>query len=256
MSATRLAGDFEINASADGELDREAAEALAVATTGDEAARAAAAWHQALHGQLHQVYDGLLTEPMPARTLKLLGPAASFVMPRGMRRVAAIAALAAAAACVGYLAGLQGFEGGGGDGLARLALGAHRVYASEIQHPVEVDATNAEHLAKWLGKRLGIDFAVPVIADTGFKLIGGRLLAEADTPAALLLYEDASGRRISLFIEKSASAGESSMRHAAVKGLGAYYWTDSPLACAVSGDVADAELKGIAQRIYTELAKV
>ena len=41
--------------------------------------------------------------------------------------------------------------------LAIRAARAHAVYAPEVRHPVEVDATQQDHLVKWLSKRLGLD---------------------------------------------------------------------------------------------------
>lgn len=41
------------------------------------------------------------------------------------------------------------------------AKSAYLIYASEVRHPVEVGAGEQQHLATWLGKRLGYPFAIP-----------------------------------------------------------------------------------------------
>jgi anti-sigma factor RsiW len=256
MTSSHRLGDLEICAFTDGELDAEATQTLQNGLAGDEAARATAAWQKSLNARLHETYDGVLTEQIPARTSQLLRRTPRWVLPGVTRRIAASVAIAALAALAGYAAAIHGFAGGGGEAqMAQLALGAHQIYAKEIEHPVEVAGSDSAHLEKWLGKRLGIDFAVPNIVETGFKLVGGRLLAEGDKPAALLMYEDGTGRRISLFIEKWSGAGETSMRLASTAGLNSYYWIDSPLACAVSGDLAGNELRDVAQRMYSALSK-
>jgi anti-sigma factor RsiW len=253
MSSNNRLGDLELCTVADGELDAEALQTLQTKLEGDELARGNIAWQQALNGRLHQTYDGILSGPLPARTMRLLRPRPRFAPHVNILRIAAVVAIAV---ITGYFADLPRLGGDVGElQVARLALGAHQVFAREIEHPVEVGGADSDRLAKWLGKRLGVSLIVPAVPETGFKLVGGRLLAEGDKPAALLMYEDGTGRRISLFIEKWASKGETSMRLASAGGLSSYSWIDSPLACAVSGDLASDELKAVAEHIYVALAK-
>ena len=256
MNRPNPLGDLEIGTFTDGELDDEAARAVQSMLAGDDQGKATVEWHNSLRRRLHQTYDGVLGQKVPDRTLRLLRPTTRLALPANFRRFAALAAVLAIAGAVGYLAGRQRLEGDGSETvLARIAIGAHQIYASEVIHPVEVSGDDADGLAKWLGKRLGIVFSVPVISETGFKLVGGRLLAEGDKPAGLLLFEDANGRRVTLFIEKSQEVGETSMRLTKSNGLNAYSWVDSPLACAVSGNISSDELKGVAERIYAALEK-
>jgi anti-sigma factor RsiW len=65
------------------------------------------------------------------------------------------------------------------------AAAAHLVYAVEVRHPVEVPASEQDHLATWLGRRLQVPLRVPDLRESGYELVGGRLLpAEAGRPAA------------------------------------------------------------------------
>src|SRR5205085_10084240 len=78
------------------------------------------------------------------------------------------------------------------------AARAHLVYAPEVRHPVEVDATQQEHLVKWLSKRLGLDLKVPLLTGEGFELLGGRLLPGPEGPVAQFMYQDSAGKRLTL----------------------------------------------------------
>ena len=79
------------------------------------------------------------------------------------------------------------------------AAAAHLVYAVEVRHPVEVPASEQAHLATWLGRRLDVPLRVPDLTESGFELVGGRLLpAEQGRPAAQLMYQDGGGRRVTL----------------------------------------------------------
>ncbi len=255
MTALRQLSDVEINAYADGELSGEAKEDVRLALEADEAARGVAAWRDLLGDRLHEAFDSILSEPPPAQTVRLLRPPQMWTLPRGTRRAAAAFAFAAAAACIGYVAGLQTMNSVGGtiEQVAQRAVGAHQVFASEIRHPVEVAGSDADHLAKWLGKRIGVSFTAPDINDAGFALVGGRLLAEGDRPAALLMYEDSTGRRVTLYIEKWGPDGEDSMRSMVGNGLNTYYWFDSHFACAVSSNIESGKLKVVAGRLYAAL---
>ena len=104
-----------------------------------------------------------------------------------------------------------------------------------------------------LANGLAYLFTAPQINDAGFALVGGRLLAEGARPAALLMYEDATGRRVTLYIEKWGSDGEDSMRSVAGNGLNTFYWFDSHFACAVSSNIDSDKLKVVAGRLYAAL---
>ena len=255
MTSLRQLSEVEINAFADGELSGEAKEDVRLALEGDEAARGVAVWRDVLGDRMHKAYDPVLDEPLPAQTARLLRTPNIWSLPRGTRRAAAALAFAAAAACIGYVAGLQTMNNGAGtiEQVAQRAIGAHQVFASEIRHPVEVPGSDADHLAKWLGKRIGVSFTAPEINDAGFALVGGRLLAEGARPAALLMYEDATGRRVTLYIEKWGPDGEDSMRNTAGNGLNTFFWFDNHFACAVSSNIDSDKLKVVAGRLYAAL---
>ena len=94
------------------------------------------------------------------------------------------------------------------------AARAHLVYAPEVRHPVEVDAKEQDHLVKWLSKRLDIALKVPVLASEGFELLGGRLLPGPEGPVAQFMYQDASGKRLTLYVLAAAARATTSRRSA------------------------------------------
>jgi anti-sigma factor RsiW len=53
------------------------------------------------------------------------------------------------------------------------AIAAHRTFAVEVRHPVEVDAGQEAHLVQWLSKRLGRQLVMPDLTVAGFRLMGG-----------------------------------------------------------------------------------
>src|SRR5262249_54240254 len=63
------------------------------------------------------------------------------------------------------------------------ALEAHKLYVSEVRHPIEVPA-EASHLIPWLSRRVGSTLRAPDFAPYGLKLMGGRLLPGPSGSAA------------------------------------------------------------------------
>ena len=231
MTAVGPITALEANALADGELSGEVEAEVRQALGADDQLRTVAAWRDQLDRRLHNAYDGTLTETLPLRTRRLFTAHPAWSIRAFTQWAAAAIAIAAVAACIGYVVGLKmPMDNGGVDQVARHGLGAHRIFASEIQHPVEVPGSDSDHLAKWLGKRLGLEFTAPDISQEGFVLVGGRLLAEGPQPAGLLMYEDSIGQRVTLYMEKWPAEGETALRFMAANELSTYYWTDNRFA--------------------------
>ncbi|WP_448190700.1 anti-sigma factor family protein [Azospirillum sp. sgz301742] len=133
------------------------------------------------------------------------------------------------------------------------AVAAYRVFVAEVRHPVEVGADQEEHLVTWLGKRLGKPLRAPRLASRGYDLVGGRLLSDADGPAAQLMYQDAAGRRITLYVRPTRDPADTSFRFAHDGNVQAFYWRDNGLAWALTGELDRATLSGIAEDVYRAL---
>ena len=71
---------------------------------------------------------------------------------------------------------------------------AYAVYTPEQRHPVEVAASEEEHLISWLSKRLNRPLSVPSLQEYGYSLVGGRLLPGEAGPAAQFMYENPERR--------------------------------------------------------------
>lgn len=81
------------------------------------------------------------------------------------------------------------------------AADAHATYALDPTRPVEFTARQAMVMNQWLQRRLGLAVTAPDLAPEGWTLLGGRLVPGAGTPAALFVYEEAGGERLSVFAQ-------------------------------------------------------
>jgi hypothetical protein len=72
----------------------------------------------------------------------------------------------------------------------------------------------------------------------GFALVGGRLLSRADGPGALLMYEDAEGKRLVLYACRDEAKGrDTAFRFAQQEGISMFHWADAPLTYARAAEL-------------------
>ena len=256
MSGGRRISEVELHAFVDGELaGKEAAEVEAALATTPEDLRFARAITD-LNDRLTQHYAHVLDEPIPAGMAALAARTA-----RGGRRwlpapaqALGIAALLLAGAAAGYLAGAVGRgEAGRQPAFVANAFSAHQVFVPEVRHPVEVGAAEEKHLVQWLTRRLGTEVRAPELNGHGWKLVGGRLLPDRGQAAAQFMYEDGSGRRLTLYVRKEAGLTDAAFRFAERGDCAAFYWIDRSLAYALAGRLDRTELMQLANSIYAQL---
>ena len=139
------------------------------------------------------------------------------------------------------------------------ASAAYAVYLPEVRHPVEVDATQQQHLVQWLSKRLNRQLKVPNLSATGYELVGGRLLPGDNSRArAQFMFQNAAGERITLYVgavEGASSKGldETAFRFANEGGIASFYWVDQGFGYALSGKLPRQGLLVLAEAVYKQL---
>ncbi len=133
---------------------------------------------------------------------------------------------------------------------AERALTANMVYVYEVRHPVEVGSDQKTHLVKWLSKRMGHRLTAPDLAAAGMNLIGGRLLPGETAAAAQLMYEDASGKRVTLYVGSNPQNQQTAFRLAKRGSVRTFYWLDGPFGYALAGDLEQDRLLHLARLVY------
>lgn len=134
-------------------------------------------------------------------------------------------------------------------GVAQGATAAYRTFVVEVAHPVEVTAAQETHLLQWLGKRLGRPIAAPDLSRFGYRLMGGRLLPAEESAAAQLMYEDAGGRRLTVYV-RAASGTETAFRFKQEGEAATFAWIDQGFGFAVTATASRDELLPIAEAVY------
>jgi len=250
--------EADLQAYVDGRLDpaRRALVDSWLAARPEEAERVAA--YRRLSGEVRAAYQAMLDETPPARIARI-GAA-----PRAFARQAALAATwIVLGVAIGAVATLELKETRPGASIfanesaamARRAAIAHATYSPEVRHPVEVAASEEQHLVAWLSKRLGPAVKIPRLDSVGYGLVGGRLLPGDNGPVAHFMYQCNRGTRVTLYVRSDMGANRSTaFRYAREGNVGVFYWVDSKLGYAVSSaDISKEDLLNVANAAYQQL---
>ncbi|TIO07467.1 anti-sigma factor [Mesorhizobium sp.] len=248
----------DIHMALDGELPGDERVAYDAWLDANPEMKARSARYVADRAALRAAFAGVLDEPVPARLQKIVfgeAPVKTAASRSRWWQAAAAAAMLAIGGVGGYVAGIDrlGLEDPAEDHLAEQAIAAHVIYAAEKRHAVEVPASDKDHLQTWLSNRVGLKLVAPDLAAEGFQLVGGRLLPAGESKAAMLLYEDDKGERISLFVTAESAEKAKGTYGSEENGPEAVYWLDKGYGCAVVGSLPRAQLTAVAKSAYSQL---
>ena len=236
----------DLHAYVDRELDpRRMEEVRQMLVAMPELARAAEAY-DAQKSAVHAAFDPVLQEQLPARFVyrRKIAPASRPLL-------AAVASLALGIALGWWMRGDSRSDRR--PDIPLQAAIAHAVYAPEVRHPVEVTSKEEAHLVGWLSKRLGAPIRAPRLGPLGYELLGGRLLPELGRPSAQFMYQDANGKRLTLYVSTDVRNRDTAFRYAREGDLHVFYWIDQTLGYALAGDVGKDEMLRIARAVYEQL---
>lgn len=236
----------EIHAYVDGVLDVRRAAEIEGRIADDPRLADSVRSIRAQNTRLHVAYDAVLQEPVPLRLGGVHAPT------KRLGRIAAIVAWMAIGGAIGWMARDRSTEPQRVV-LAHQAAVAHAVFTPEVRHPVEVTAAEEAHLVAWLSKRLGATVKAPKLAMFGYELLGGRLLPGAGRPGAQFMYQDAAGKRLTLYVSTDVDNRDTAFRYTAENEVHVFYWIDQDLGYALSGELPQAEMLRVARGVYEQL---
>ena len=247
-------GDDDLQAWTDCRLpqDRHAAVKAYLAAHPDVADRLDA--YVAQQTRLTEALRPKLEEPLPAR-LRV-----DSLLARRRSRMAGHRAMAASLLLVAGLGAATGWigrgwtENGGELGVATAnAIAAYETFSAEVRHPVEVRADEGSHLVKWISNRLQRPISPPDLSPLGWRLMGGRVLPTAHSPAAQFMYDDDHGTRLTVYVQPMGIDGEE-FRYFQRGNIRTVVWAERRLALVVTGKVPRDDMMAVATRIRNALA--
>ncbi|MBA1190439.1 anti-sigma factor [Pseudomonas entomophila] len=132
------------------------------------------------------------------------------------------------------------------------AVQAHRLFAETAA--LDIQARDPARLRAWLARHFTQVGDLPDLAEQGLVPVGARLLANENGPAALLLYEDAQGGRLSVFLRAPGRHfGHMASGQRREGALEARYWSHGAYNFAVVGPAQDTQGERLEQALRTAL---
>ncbi len=249
--------DEQLSAWLDGELPPAQAAAVEAWIAEHPEARARVDAWAADRDALRTAFAALPAEPVPQALEHLVWRGGT-----PARRPWAVAAAVAGALVVGALAGAgatwqwhrkqtQQLAAGTAQGWVQRAAYAHSVFVMEPRHYVEVKAQE-EHLARWLTRRIGFPVKLFDLSDFGYQLVGGRLLPDGPGKSAQLMYQDAAGKRITVYLRKPEKGVDTAFRYEQQGDLGMFYWVEEGCGYALVGPLPRQQLLAMAESIHKQ----
>jgi anti-sigma factor RsiW len=143
-------------------------------------------------------------------------------------------------------------------GIASLALEAadsYAVYAPDHVRPVEVRAADRAQLVSWVAQRLGRQVAVPDLSASGYRFMGGRLVATAHGPAVLYMYDDDHGTRLVMLARPMATAPNTTMSPLADGTINGFAWAQNGMGYSLVGPASAEVLHPLADEARSQIAR-
>ena len=187
-----------------------------------------------------------------AVTIKSRRPASALRVLRVMPWAAAVAGLLALGGIGGWLAHGR-FAPYPRAELSHLSAVAYQLYTAQEKHPVEVWASDRDHLQTWLTKCLKAPMVAPELAQEGYSLLGGRLLSNVQGAAALLIYQGKDNQRIGLYIANLSDWGQGKPSFEEVGALGTFTWIKGPFWYSLAGKLKAEDLKAMAREVNQQV---
>jgi anti-sigma factor RsiW len=238
-----------------------------------------------LNSLLHERYDRVLSEPLPAGLRKVTeaepepapeparrreaanwprfaGMAAALVLGVGIgwgthygASVMAPAASVSSASSAQDATDVRPVSADGSELFARQAALAHVVYMPEVARPDTMSNAQEQDFVQWLANRLGTNVHPPMLEKSGFALAGGRLLPGDDGgQVAQFMYHNAQGERVTLCIShRKVSSNTTAFKLYQDGPVSVFYWVDGDFGYALSGGIDHQVLLQLAHDVYAQL---
>jgi anti-sigma factor RsiW len=164
------------------------------------------------------------------------------------------AAAAVVLLCVGGAGGwtLRGMAAPHGVAmLGQVAAYNYMAFGPDHMHPVEIRAT--AELADWVAQRLGHSVMVPDLAASGFRFMGGRVVATPSGPGALFMYDNGHGIRLVMLTVPMTAGHETPMQPMEHGDLCGFSWAAKGMGYSLVGPADMAVLHPLANEVKRQV---
>ena len=137
--------------------------------------------------------------------------------------------------------------------LVQEAADSYSVYAPDRVRPVEIRASEGKDLVDWASQRLQRPVTVPDLASSGYRFMGGRLLATPHGPAVMFMYDDDHGARLVVVTRAMAVDRNMPMAPHSRGAVNSFAWADKGIGYSIAGPEAPDALQPIASEVRRQV---
>jgi anti-sigma factor RsiW len=138
--------------------------------------------------------------------------------------------------------------------LAREAAYSYAVYATDRNRPVEIKAEATDQLVRWISNRLNRPIAIPDLTGSGYRFMGGRLVATPHGPAGMLMYDDNRGTRLVMLVRPMDVQPDAPMAPSKNGNVTGYSWSQAGLGYSLVGPAAPDVLHPLADEARRQIS--
>jgi anti-sigma factor RsiW len=132
---------------------------------------------------------------------------------------------------------------------------AQQVFAADSLHPVEFGPDEQSQLVKWVSLRLGRPVAPPDLSESGYRLLGGRIIGTEHGPGCMFLYESNAGVRITLFVRPMQGIDmNAKMQPVQTANTAGFVWSHNGVGFGLVSNNPMATLHEVANRVRGEMS--
>jgi anti-sigma factor RsiW len=133
--------------------------------------------------------------------------------------------------------------------LAQEAADSYNVYAPDRVRPVEVRASDSAQLVQWVSNRLQHPVKMPDLTASGYRLMGGRLVATSHGPAAMFMYDDDHGSRLVVLMRPMSTDQSAPMTPESRDDVSGFTWAERGMGYSLVGRRGAEALRPIANEV-------
>jgi anti-sigma factor RsiW len=117
-------------------------------------------------------------------------------------------------------------------------------------------ATESAQLVQWVSNRLHRPVKVPDLTASGYRLMGGRLVATAHGPAAMFMYDDDHGSRLVVLTRPMNTDQSAPMVPQSRDDVAGFTWAYGGIGYSLVGQAASESLRPIANEVRRQASAI
>jgi anti-sigma factor RsiW len=140
--------------------------------------------------------------------------------------------------------------------LAQEAAYNFSVYGADHVHPVAIRAAARDDLVSWLSSRLQTPVMVPDLSASGYRFMGGSLVATAHGPAGMLMYDNDHGIRFVMLVRPmETDKNVSTMVQSGSGAVAGFSWASNGIGYSVVGAASPDILHPLANQVRAQIER-